>query len=364
MNKYRVILCMSVVLVFSGCGALNKNGEDVKENVVTEISQFPKTYQHKGENVTFDTKIVIDHQGNQDKVYSGMAELQPIEYSKLKSLLMKDEGVEEYKDKLNDYFGDKYTSYYFQENQGDVLDIGFNNATYTTLFDKYVNASFRPLETDELYNADHYSLEELPDFSKQEAFQQLKDVLKEVNCEIPDEYICYSLDHETMSKEEYYSDENGKEVLEDKKEEWTKEDDSYYFAIRQRVCGLPAFHPYYYKEIYDNIETMPVQAIISRRGIEKLQVERLFTYEMEDKALTLKPFEEIAESVEYNLSQVIGSNPFWVTEAKLCYYEQLTGKDKYRVIPAWLITYQQELAGTTFHYLSIYDAVTGKEITT
>lgn len=357
---------MCVALAFSGCGPLNKDVKGGKEeNVVTTVSQFPKTYQHEGENVTFDTQIVIDNQGNQDKVYSGTAKLQPIEYLKLEPLLLGDGNVKEYKEERNNYFGDKDTFYYYMKNNGDVLDIGFNSAFYSTSFVKYVDASFRSLEEDEMYNADLYSTEkELSGFSRQKAFQQLKDLLQEINCEIPDEYICYSLDHETMSKEERWEDEDGNEVLEDKKDEWTQEDDSYYFALRQRVCGLPTFHPLYYEEMYDNIQNMPIQALISRRGIEELQIERLFTYEMDEEPEELMSFEEIAESIEYNLSQVIGMNPFLVTEAKLCYYEQLTGKDEYRVIPVWLISHEQELDGAIFHYLSIYDAVTGKEIST
>ncbi len=366
MNKCKFILCMCVALAFSGCGSRNKDVMSGKEeNVVTTISQFPKTYQHEGENVTFDTQIVIDNQGNQDKVYSGKAKLQPIEYLKLESLLLGNVKKKEYKEELNNYFGDKYVSYDYMTDDNRVFTTGFHNAYYNTPFVKYVNASFQPLEENELYNADLYSTEkELSGFSRQKAFQQLKDLLKEINCEIPDEYICYSLDHETMSKEERWEDEDGNEVLEDKKDEWTQEDDSYYFALRQRVCGLPTFHPLYYEETYDNIQNMPIQALISRRGIEELQIERLFTYEMDEEPEELMSFEEIAESIEYNLSQVIGMNPFLVTEAKLCYYEQLTGKDEYRVIPVWLISHEQELDGAIYHYLSIYDAVTGKEIST
>lgn len=364
MKKSKFFLCMCAILAFTGCSAPHNDSETKKEEEVTSISQFPETYQYEGENVTFDTQITIDNQGGPDCAYSGKAKLQPIEYMKLKSLIPESEHIkEESKEELNNYFGDKSLSYYCLTDNEERFDAFFHVASYATSFADYVRASFRPLEGDEMYNGNLFSTEkELPDFPRQDAFEQLKDTLKKVNCEIPDEYICYSLDHETMSQEEYWTDMNDNETPEDKKDEWTREDDSYYFGIRQRVCGLPAFHPLYYTEMSDTLESMPVQAIISRRGIEELEVERLFTYEMDETPVKLLSFEEIAKSIEYNLSQVIGMEPFVVTEAKLCYYEQLIGKDEYNVIPVWLISEQQDLDDATFQYLRIYDAVTGKEI--
>lgn len=363
MKKCKYILCLCVSFMLTGCG-MQSSAQVETDHAVTELSQFPGTYRHKGENVIFDTQVVIEKQGEENHVYSGKATLQPIAYTKLKTLLMGKDGITEYKDKLNNYFGDKYIAYTYVKKDKTTLDIGFHNASYITPFVNYVNAAFHPLEEDEKYNGDLYVAEkELPDFSRQEAFNLLKDTLHNIQADIPEEYVSYTLDHEMMRREEVWEDETGNEISEEKKDAWTKEDDAYYFALRQRICGISEIHSYYYDGLYDDSTSMPVEAIVSRRGVEELLIERLFDYEMEEKPLALKPFDEIAASIEYNLSQAIGVDPFLVTKAQLLYYEQLTGKDEYKVIPVWLISYEQQIDGESFHYLNIYDAVTGKEIT-
>lgn len=360
MKNILLITTLFCTIILTGCSA-DKAVKKADSSML--LPNIPTSFEREGEMVNFHTKIVVDSDGEVTQIFSGRAELQPIRYKDLKRLFFKSDKLTEYNDKVNDYFGDKYSSYNCISEDERTLSVGYNNATYSTPFCNYVDAALHMEEDAGDYNADKFSTsDEFQGFTREEAFQELKILLEKIGCEVSEEYLCYALDHETMSREEHWEDIEGNAEVEKMKESWEEEDDSYYFIINQQFHGLPVFHPYYYTEVSDTLSNSPVQAIISRRGIEMLSVERLFTFADDEPVVSLKSFSEIADIFEKSRSQILCEDPFVVTKAELKYFEELTGKDEYKVIPVWMISYKQEHDDTTWYYQSIYDAVSGEEI--
>lgn len=106
----------------------------------------------------------------------------------------------------------------------------------------YVLNAFVPFQ-DERYNADLYSTEtQLSFMTREEAFDEIQNTLKESGIGIDAAYICYALDHETMQSQEYHEDMDGNIDKSQYKTQWLGEDDCYYFYINQIYKGLPLYH--------------------------------------------------------------------------------------------------------------------------
>ena len=331
------------------------------------VASFPEHYTAVIENVEFDMEIVVDADLMQEGLITGKATLQKVNNEIAFEHLFK--GISDYE--IYTYegeneFGEMVDLMAYRKPK-DTYDIQF---TYGPESSKvgyygdsyYIKTTFIADTKDERYNANLFSKEaDLSFMSRSEAFSLVENLLKEIGIEAEYEYIGYALDYETMQSQEYHADINGNIDKSAYKEQWSKEDDSYYFFISQLYRKLPVYYKYYelFTEVTDM--NMPIQAIVAKDGIRELDIQKVFTFSEEKAIEEVAAIEEIATTTANKFNQILGTGTFEMTEARLYYYVDVaSGQGEYEVKPVWIIKGTEKERGEPVQI--IIDAQNAKEI--
>ena len=369
--KKTIIFCMIGLCVFCGCGGKTETktekqlAANAKEKEKSEAEDtvyqyhFPEEYKKAGEKIEFDTEIVVD--SAEDVFYKGKAELESLDGENLKTLIYGgDFQGQAHKMDGTDYMGNDTEGLIWQTKENGTLFFNNLNSTYMSpLFDHISQAFHLP---DKQYEESWASTtEEFDGFSREEAYEKIKSILEDCGITVPEEYICYTLPYEEMAEREYTEDMYGNEDIEAEKTDWDENDDAYFFVFQSRYCGLPTYHPYVYRMEKDILENRPLQAVISREGIEYLSVERIFQYKQEKESVELLPFEKIAEVLEKQFTRIMGEETYKVKRAELKAMENLAGKKEYEMVPVWVIDMEINDNGDIRNFQKFFDAATAKE---
>lgn len=369
--KKTIIFCMIGLCVFCGCGGKTETkigkqlAANAKEKEKSEAEEtvykysFPEEYKKAGEKIEFDTEIVVD--SSEDVFYKGKAELESLDGENLKTLIYgRDFQGQAHKMDGTDYMGNDTEGVIWQTKENGTLFFNNLNSTYMSpLFDHISQAFHLP---DKQYEESWASTtEEFDGFSREEAYEKIRSVLEDCGITVPEEYICYTLPYEEMAEREYAEDMYGNEDVEAEKTDWDENDDAYFFVFQSRYCGLPTYHPYVYRMEKDILENRPLQAVISREGIEYLSVERIFQYKQEKESVELLPFEKIAEVLEKQFTRIMGEETYKVKRAELKAMENLAGKKEYEMVPVWIIDMEINDNGDIRNFQKFFDAATAKE---
>ena len=369
--KKTIIFCMIGLCVFCGCGGKTETktekqlAANAKEKEKSEAEDtvyqyhFPEEYKKAGEKIEFDTEIVVD--SSENVFYKGKAELESLDGENLKTLIYGgDFQGQAHKMDGTDYMGNDTEGLIWQTKENGTLFFNNLNSTYMSpLFDHISQAFHLP---DKQYEESWASTtEEFDGFSREEAYEKIKSILEDCGITVPEEYICYTLPYEEMAEREYAEDMYGNEDIEAEKTDWDENDDAYFFVFQSRYCGLPTYHPYVYRMEKDILENRPLQAVISREGIEYLSVERIFQYKQEKESVELLPFEKIAEVLEKQFTRIMGEETYKVKRAELKAMENLAGKKEYEMVPVWIIDMEINDNGDIRNFQKFFDAATAKE---
>lgn len=369
--KKIIVFCMIGLCVFCGCGGKTETktekqlAANAKEKEKSEAEDtvyqyhFPEEYKKAGEKIEFDTEIVVD--SAEDVFYKGKAELESLDGENLKTLIYGgDFQGQAHKMDGTDYMGNDTEGLIWQTKENGTLFFNNLNSTYMSpLFDHISQAFHLP---DKQYEESWASTtEEFDGFSREEAYEKIRSVLEDCGITVPEEYICYTLPYEEMAEREYAEDMYGNEDVEAEKTDWDENDDAYFFVFQSRYCGLPTYHPYVYRMEKDILENRPLQAVISREGIEYLSVERIFQYKQEKESVELLPFEKIAEVLEKQFTRIMGEETYKVKRAELKAMENLAGKKEYEMVPVWIIDMEINDSGDIRNFQKFFDAATAKE---
>ena len=377
-----IVLCVSLLIVglLSGCSK-NVEPDTVTYKEITpepgrlpepELPEydFPELYQEERDSVTFETAIIINNREDMGSFVKTTAELQAVDKDKLFEEFFSDiPSYDEYEHESKNEKGEKVTTITYVASGETHLSIG----PYSSMFNysspelsPYVNRAFRLDEKYDDYNADKYSLEHEFSFaSKKESFTDIKDCLQEAGIQIGDSYKAYALDHATMQQEEYCMGMNGQEDKSGYKQSWTKEDDCYYFIMRQDFHGLPVYHVF--SEVFKDAADInaPVQVQYSAKGIESIYVEKVFAFKQDGQEVILVDFADIAETVFNKYGMILGSSSYKVTEARLHYMvDVMSGKGVYEVFPVWILSIEESTPdeGVTGTLQMIINAATTEEV--
>ncbi len=369
--KKIIVFCMIGLCVFCGCGGKTETktekqlAANAKEKEKSEAEDtvyqyhFPEEYKKAGEKIEFDTEIVVD--SAEDVFYKGKAELESLDGENLKTLIYGgDFQGQAHKMDGTDYMGNDTEGLIWQTKENGTLFFNNLNSTYMSpLFDHISQAFHLP---DKQYEESWASTtEEFDGFSREEAYEKIRSVLEDCGITVPEEYICYTLPYEEMAEREYAEDMYGNEDVEAEKTDWDENDDAYFFVFQSRYCGLPTYHPYVYRMEKDILENRPLQAVISREGIEYLSVERIFQYKQDKESVELLPFEKIAEVLENQFTRIMGEETYKVKRAELKAMENLAGKKEYEMVPVWVIDMEINDNGDIRNFQKFFDAATAKE---
>lgn len=363
MERINIIGMCFVLCVLSGCGNLQRQGKgdegtavqerDVTESVQTVsevLEDIPDLYESSEGCVT--VHAVIDRNGLKpgDELVTATACLQEVDKDiALEELCKGETGAAAGSDYDRD--DDVY------EEEGDIFGTKSSQLFYTReKLMPYIGGAFRLGDRFEDYNADRYSLtDELAFLTREEAFSGLEDTLKKIGLDFEKEYHAYALDHETLASEEYHLDISEGFAWDQYKDRWSKEDECYYFCVWQTYRGIPVCYPQYdLSSGYGDDYYAAVQAVISKDGMEELNIDSIFTMDAEQIVTSLSPFEDVVKNVCDIYNQIPEIDTCEITQAALCYIV-----DGGQMKPAWVFIGTLDDGRTT---QVVMDAKTGEEV--
>lgn len=364
-----LLICISMCMLL-GCSKqfASDDGKDTKseQDVTAVLDNIPKTFQRKDGNVVFDAEVILNDYDQEKGLVTADAHLQKIDGEKACALLWKKkdgEYIEEGYESENEY-GEKIITMCGSNADNTVQ---FETGPYSSLVHygemetSHITGAFQLEKKYEDYNADKYSLtNELVFMTREDAFSKLESDLKQMGFDFEKEYSAYALDAETMEKEEHHLAMDGGIATEEYKKQWTREDDCYYFVVRQKYGGLPIH--YAYSGVMTNYgpENAPVQAIFSKDGIMELNVDYIYEMSSDEMVQQMIGIKQVAEVAAKKYNSILGDNTYKISQIELVYIVDVAKqKGNYELKPAWILTGTQS-DGSGIQ--TIIDAQTGKEV--
>jgi hypothetical protein len=353
-----------------GCG--NKEQGQTSGNKVPDVQNekitFPTSYDNTMEKVDFKMAVIVDTDLGVEPPITAKAKMLKVnEDQAFQSLFSDNDNYEVYSYEEKNEYGEKVNTATYVTPEETTLSYGPLSSQMSYMqrdLMPYIRSSFVLDPEDERYNANLYSTEEQLSFmTREESFQIIDKALKEMDIEFEYDYTGYALDYNCMQSQEYHEDMDGNIDRANYKNQWSISDEGYYFCINQIYRGLPLYHVYC--EIFSDVADVnaPVQAFISKDGIEYLNIEKVFEIADEGMAVSLVPMEAIAETVANKYNQILGSSTYEMTEAELCYYVDLSsGTGVYDVKPVWIVKGIEKSEQNEQGIQVIIDAQTAKEI--
>lgn len=319
------IIVIMLLMSLSGC-----TSNEEQKNATTR--NFSSEYSVSGDRLSLDTRIETPAE-NIDEITVTPYEL---DTEKVKKAFLKDSM------KLD---GEKSGEMreVFEDSEGNrVSFFGSTGMEYSSNFELYIRQCFREepgyekyANGEQYYNADKYLTgKEFEFMSREEALKVVENQLKEFGINLGNiEYNCYSLDYNTLRQEEYAIDMDGKEDQSVYKDKWTKEDNCYYFCIRQKFNDIVEYHKEFgvmskYDDAYSSIK-----ALVSLEGIKYLKMEFALKFQQTGKKIKIKNPQQILDRISAQYGKVVGKEKYTINSFNLCY--MTNSKDNYSVTPIY-----------------------------
>lgn len=357
-NKLRkkiIISSFTILITLTGCGS-SPSG---KENLPKENVELPDMYEAEMDRVKFHTKVVVPEEFNQDALMKTTARKRLPDTDKVKAHFEEKIQGQKIKEKFDDppeKEGEApYYSILTEEGTNFNIADGIRFNTPTAYFFQgvlsYDNAGNLPGE--------YREPREIPEFLEEEAWEMVEKELFALGYEVEGERESIALPHTFSEEKEYWLAHDGETEQSAYKEEWTGEDDSWYFLMHQNLQGLPVHSEYVF---LDNTDIdMPMHFLCSRRGVEEIYIEYYFDFQEEKERVYLLPFEKIAETVAERNNELLTTGEYEVSKAVLCQFVIQDGKE-YEVTPAWIVDAIETDEEGVYPFTMIVNAVTGEEI--
>ena len=376
MRIRKLIWILAGCCLLSGCrsGNANLSEKNVSDTEVTEESaesrketeqDFPQRIQEDvGENVHIDAECVYPENFPEGKglkaVQSGSTLWEQRE--QIVDKFAKGNPVLDVEETSYDDFQSE--SYTLTETTGisitseNVLNYFSDQATYI------LNTIMEDDRFDTYNGNEFQTTTDLAFISQEEAWNQIKSFLQEIGVEVTDAYTCYVMDYKTMQQEEekiyqLLQEEDTKTF--EKKEQWSADDDSYYFKTSIAWNGYPVI-PYMSGEGNDE---QNVSVVYDKSGIISMMI--IGHYPMQEKEeVDIESPVKVAELLAEPLNNIISDTTYEIQKLTLC--QVVIGKNHEtgmaEIVPCWKCSVQvknnQEDPGYTTYYY--YNAETLESI--
>lgn len=345
----------TVVAVFFLCITFILSIHTVENEVVDEyiknLEDFPLKYIKKDKILDFQVDIIIS--STETYLYKSKA---------IKSKLNNKAALSLIKNKEKDTFVKKDRNYYTNSN-GNAMRFYEDYLSFNTNSDleKKVESCFSLFP--ERYTADNYmSIDDLNSLNTINGKSEIENVLHSLGVDNFRLSKSYILDYKTLQENEKHIDKCGNINWNGYKNAWTEEDNCKYWVGIETWCGLPVFCASFSNEISE--VWMPIQILYTKDGIEKLQILYHFNFENGTEKLKLRPFEEIADTLEKKYSKLLTDNKYIVTKAELFFWVDVNQEDiKFEMKPVWNFTLKEYKKDSKNDYVEcqeIVDAETAK----
>ncbi|MDO5345490.1 MAG: hypothetical protein Q4E91_07065 [Lachnospiraceae bacterium] len=186
-------------------------------------------------------------------------------------------------------------------------------------------------------------------------------LLEQIGLETDMALYGYGLKAQEAQQWEEHMDPDGGYQEDQYKQEWTSEDDAYLIYGFQTVQSLPVYHELMFlggSMKYVTADNAVLQAVYTKNGLEQLQVNYLYQFQLLDEAIELQPFEEIARIVSEKLNGTLVEEQYKVEEARLMEMVRHSQNQSYEVLPVWYV----EAVSASGVTAVLVDASTAQEV--
>lgn len=241
------------------------------------------------------------------------------------------------------------------------------------------------------YNADQFSETSNLEFeTRKNAAAKVIATLSSFGIKVNKDYSCYSLDHQTLQKQQdayvkrQETDKNLSKSFEEYlkmgkiklKKTWTSDDDCYYFRFHQEFNSIPVTNePHGNADEGAGVPGTDITVLYTKAGIVDLLINSAYeSTGVAVKGAALLDSEKALQAVKNKYDAIILSNPTVVKKISLNYAAVLSDRSRknFKLTPVWIMNVSQiheETNRTTGKKSSVsipsavmIDAVTGKEI--
>lgn len=375
-----VVVCVGVIVFLYGRMNMDYDQYEMKKEQSMQqeqndknVSEFPKTYKKEvDKKLKFDVEVVCAQEIATKGVSKATAMISSLNEQKMYKYFM-GETSNVQKEINENYRGvdgklGNVTSY-IDENRCELW-VADKEGAYAKQQIDYIHNSFSVDKNADEYNGNLYSkTSDLSFMGRTEAWNDLIESMKNIGIDLNNisKKEVYSLDVETLQKEEKNIDVEGNAVEEEKNPNWSKADEGYYYFLGQQFEGLPIYEEYRVGMGEEQIDTSPLIIYQTADGISYLYLSRWFSIQEQEEKYQLAPFEKIMDAIEEKYTGTVMTNPLKVEKATLYEYPVNVGDNAYTLVPVWICSLAEELpdaeGNTYINYFQIpINAVTGEEM--
>lgn len=345
--KGKIALGFFLIISIVGLILLRDTPKHVKDTV-----KFQQKYMAESGRVKFDCEL------ESNIASKGMIKIQPKLYSidterAYNTLLSSKKGCIKHSE--NHTIDEKEHSITYTNDVGEVLSVNYNMFIYHTKFFQKIQGVISQIsEADELKKRFDIQNQDLTFCNRKAALDEVMTVLNNLGIFL-EEFDCTTYAFKLENLNEFSKAENTSE-------KWTREDEGYYFCISQRQSDIPIYRPLFktYTELSSG--NAPIQVLYTRRGIEFLQIDKVFSFVEEQENFQLLPFENIADTIVKKYNKLLTNSSFKVEKGVLAYMIYEKKPYEFDSVPVWIVDITEESKKTCNKFQNIINAENGEEI--
>ena len=373
-RKIYIIGILCGILLLTGCEKgknISNKAEQITSNVIKKASyKDGDTIQKQ-----IDTNIKINAEVNIPE------SLQSLKINKTKAYRpnLNEKNIKEIFFQKNDKLFKNIDSGYNSREFGKYDSICYTSADGASLIyepadieysnlnrEYYLNCLFTDPQFED-YNLDRYPQSEELSFAKKEkVFQKIKKVFDTLNIPISEDYTSYSLNHKQLKKEEKAMDSNGNIHTENEIKSWKEDDDAYYFILHQEINGVP-IEQSGYGDGYTGtgVEETKLEVIYGKKGWISFEEQWGYSLEQTDTVWNIIPVKKALEYFQKKCDMLVLNEKWNISEISLKLLPVFKKNNDYEIRPVWFFEGDSLDQDKKEHKITIiFDAITGKEITT
>ncbi len=371
------IAIMILLLLFTctGCAVLSGSGNGLKTQNSLDaqtsdlLNKEGEHYQVNADNLVIDVDMVIPDGLSLTKGTAKLCNFSNVAEA-IKNQYVTDDWKEEIEESGIDDDGNSAKTYEWVLGEfPDYSKTIYINPCYMDIrlsLDAYRKkiASLRLVNQDNANEDVYMTGQEFSFMGIRDSLNQVTDELEKVGIPLGkiDYFNCYSLDSETMKKQEYMVDSDGNQIETGYN---YKETDNYYqFYARQSFQKLPVYYTENGWGISLSNSCMPIQILAGENGICALALDKIFIFKEDNEKISLLDTDEVIQKVIERYDDLLTKKEYTIHHAELMYYAKKINRGIYMLIPAWVFETVEGKGDDMIYDILIMDAQTGEEVST
>lgn len=374
--------CSAITVLFmllscTSCSNVNANQKSSSQNkAVNHTVSVQKNPKHIKKNLGTNLSIDAAVEGSNFNIAKVIkAKVMTADKNKIADILLKHDKII----KRARHVSDGSTTYEY-DTADSTLEAGSSIFFATKFSDDYLPYLLCTEKGASWYSADKYSTtSDLPFMTRASAIARITKTLKSLGIFISKTYEGYSLDYKTMEKVQEL-DRKNKNVAENMKggsikikNNWSIDDDCYYFTFHPMFGGLPIDADSHGLTDDTTTQGSNINICCSKRGILCFDAGCLYKQVGEEsKASKIIGVNTALQAVVKKFSSIILTNHTLITHVRLCCVAVYADSShlNYKLVPAWRFDGRQTIksksssgtASSVSDFCVVINAVTGKEM--